>query len=178
MRTEYHCLSTSLSPTGTSYAKLKYLHSGQESSMGISWLSFLPNWQVALQQVYSKAIKNAQVDKACLVWLQAFYMNDMSRQILASRLYLGFWGVRTTYMHTKAFTWEGEYSGKTTLTRSLCKIYLTLQCKVYFLLLRYFTNVLFIWVDAISICLGWCEFLTHISWTTHSAASRTENLVC
>lgn len=31
---------------------------------------------------------------------------------------------------------------------------------IYFLLLKYFTNVLFIWVEAINICLGRCDFLT------------------
>lgn len=59
----------------------------------------------------------------------------------------------------KSITEKVSAQGKITLPESLYK-QSTLQCKVYFLLLKYFTNVLFIWVDAISICLEWCDFLT------------------
>lgn len=73
----------------------------------------------------------------------------------------------------KSITEKVRAQGKITLTRSLHK-WSTLQCKVYFLLLKYFTNVLFIWVDAISICLRWCDFF----WLLNNSFSCQEDRDC
>lgn len=74
------------------------------------------------------------------------------------RLHLGFWGLRTICMHIKAsLSWwvltKNNFDWESTSTK-----YIATQG--IFLLLKYFTSVLFIWVKAVSICLGRCDFLT------------------
>lgn len=88
------------------------------------------------------------------------------------RLQLGFWGIRTIYMHIKASLSWWFLKKKITLTGRLHQ-WSTLQFKVYFLLLKYFTNVLFIWGNVINICLGRCDFLTAEQLTQLPGGPRT-----
>lgn len=88
------------------------------------------------------------------------------------RLQLGFWGIRTIYMHIKASLSWWFLKKKITLTGRLHQ-WSTLQFKVYFLLLKYFTNVLFIWGNVINICLGRCDILTAEQLTQLPGGPRT-----
>lgn len=129
-----------VSPTDTECATLKYLHSGQQGSMGISWPSFLPNWLVALQQVNSKVVKKVQLtERVCYDCRHCMWMTrhgkcwpqEIRPRVLGCKDNLYAYKSITELVSTQEkITWLGVYINE-------------VHCNsIYFLLLKYFTNVL------------------------------------
>lgn len=97
--------------------------------------------------------KHVWYDCRCFIWMTChgkYWPQEIIPRVLGYKDNLYAYKSTIEKVNTQEkLPWLGVY-----VTEVHCK------CNVYFLLLKYFTNVLFIWVDVISICLEWWEFLT------------------